>query len=699
MVVYLLIFLLIALLEFSFLVNLAIFSLVLLLSPKGKKIYIISAFLLTVTIILFQNSDFKNHENSTINYINQGFAYRLNSNSFSLYSSNSDLKGVLVYHKNADKIQNGAYIKLQSETLASQRTHNINSFDIQNYAREKGFNAALYCKGIEYIKTSKKDNIFRIFIQMTREFLYEKSKLLDKNASTLYKALILGILDSKETLKTLSSDLQIVHIFVISGFHFAFVVSIISIFLGFIFKNKRVYIIILSSLFAVFYYFISGGGIGSFRALFMILISNFCFFANRPDDKLNISILLASILMIINPSIAKTPSFQLSFISAFTLSYLSSMSFIKSSKSYLYNTLMLTIVVSLVNSLILISNGMDTVILSFLLIIFASSFVTLLMLIFSVYVFLPFLNFASLSILNFCSDVFLNWLSFMKSLSIFKTRLDQSIAFSILIFALSFLLFAKLKSHSWKFRNLMILSFIIIIFYNLSIEKYDFELKSYDLSDGECYLIKRKNKVLLYDVGNDKNIVSILKKENIKKIDLLIISHADLDHYGKYKEIFKNFKVLKSIVEIKENKIQFADLELRLSKLEDSTKSRNDRSIVLKFKVADKSFLLNGDIEEAGIKEYLENYNEKIDFLKIPHHGSYSENIAKLLDKTAPSTAIISGGRGKRINKKKVYDELNKRNIKVFDTNTQGQISIYLKDGIWYVNKARKYNFLKKIED
>lgn len=74
-------------------------------------------------------------------------------------------------------------------------------------------------------------------------------------------------------------------------------------------------------------------------------------------------------------------------------------------------------------------------------------------------------------------------------------------------------------------------------------------------------------------------------------------------------------------------------------------KGENDRSIVLRVSMGRRSFLLLGDVEEAG-EERLPL--APVDVVKVAHHGSRTSSTPRLVQATNPGWAVFSVGRDNR---------------------------------------------------
>lgn len=204
-----------------------------------------------------------------------------------------------------------------------------------------------------------------------------------------------------------------------------------------------------------------------------------------------------------------------------------------------------------------------------------------------------------------------------------------------------------------------------------------FRLVVFDVGQGDSMLIVTpQGHTILIDGGPDDRVLRELGKVLpawLRKIDLMILTHAHDDHLFGLIEILNRYRVAKILVNDSgykspiviawQNSIlkQKADviesergmvfnfdsgcflkiLEAQKNKVADE----NDYSIVSKFSCLDRDILLTGDaslkIEEAIISS---GVDVEADILKISHHGSVTGTSLKLLEAINPSLAIISVG-------------------------------------------------------
>ncbi len=242
-----------------------------------------------------------------------------------------------------------------------------------------------------------------------------------------------------------------------------------------------------------------------------------------------------------------------------------------------------------------------------------------------------------------------------------------------------------------------------------------------DVGQGDSIYIEAPNgNQLLIDGGPDARVLSKLSKVMPfadRSIDMVLVTHPDLDHIGGLPSVLSNYKV-SSIVEngassesdvysILEEKVQKKNINKVVAKrgmrlLLDKERNiyfdilypdrdigaldSNDGSIVGKLVYGDKSFMLTGD---ASL--YVENiieWNEsksitKSNVLKLGHHGSRTSNGELWLEEVKPDYAIISVDKNNKYDHphKEVLDRLSSLKILYLSTANMGNIT-FKTDGV-----------------
>ncbi len=204
-----------------------------------------------------------------------------------------------------------------------------------------------------------------------------------------------------------------------------------------------------------------------------------------------------------------------------------------------------------------------------------------------------------------------------------------------------------------------------------------------DVGQGDSAFIKLPDgtKMLIDGGPYSKNfdsgarvIAPFLRRQNIKKLDLIIASHPDNDHIGGLTYIVDNFDVKKVITgfyglesptsyelieRLKRKNVNYSDAEIgniysngdiKIESLNQGIynildSQMNDNSVVAKITYKSASFLFTGDIQEEAEKRLINSNNDlKTTVIKVPHHGDSASSSFDFLRATQPKVAIISVG-------------------------------------------------------
>jgi len=176
-----------------------------------------------------------------------------------------------------------------------------------------------------------------------------------------------------------------------------------------------------------------------------------------------------------------------------------------------------------------------------------------------------------------------------------------------------------------------------------------------------------------FDTG--KSIIApLLRYKKIKRVDYMVLSHAQQDHMGGLRYVAANFPVgafwwngfgdlgrlgdalsdkgVPILRSGKEKKTFFIDrVKVEVMPLvPDAAVGINNESLVARVSYGSRSFLFTGDVEAMG-EGYLSSAmrgNMRADVLKAPHHGSDTSSTPAFLRAVRPRIVVISVGRGNR---------------------------------------------------
>ena len=239
----------------------------------------------------------------------------------------------------------------------------------------------------------------------------------------------------------------------------------------------------------------------------------------------------------------------------------------------------------------------------------------------------------------------------------------------------------------------------------------------FDVGQADSTLIMNNGKTVLIDGGNDSdgdNLVKYIKSQKISKIDTVIATHLHADHIGGLDDVIDSFNIgivyMPDTINTDKQVEEFLDaMERKKLKYEvpeigtkfdvglancevmainNNARDLNNSSIVIQLNYLKQNYLFMGDSEKEV--EDSRDWN-KINVLKVGHHGSSSSSTEKFLNQTRPDIAIISVGLNNQYNhpSEDVLNRLKNLNTTVYRTD---------EDGSLLVESDGKQNVIKKIK-
>lgn len=239
--------------------------------------------------------------------------------------------------------------------------------------------------------------------------------------------------------------------------------------------------------------------------------------------------------------------------------------------------------------------------------------------------------------------------------------------------------------------------------------EYNSKLKIHyiDVGQGDSILVQKNYSNMLIDTGTNEStskLVSYLKKQSIKKIDYLILTHPHEDHIGGADAVIKYFDIGKIYMpKVAANTRTFKDVLMAMkakslkanepellenfklgdadcvfySPIDSKEGDLNTYSIVLKLTYGNTKFLFTGDAQAQNERAMIaNNYDLSADVLKLGHHGSRTSTSNEFLNKVNPKYAVVSCGKGNDYGHphKETVNKLKSRNIPLYRTDESGTI-------------------------
>lgn len=226
---------------------------------------------------------------------------------------------------------------------------------------------------------------------------------------------------------------------------------------------------------------------------------------------------------------------------------------------------------------------------------------------------------------------------------------------------------------------------------------------------GICSVVRTPAGTIMYDCGSmvGPSVVSFsiapwLREQGITAIDLLILSHADLDHFNGVSELLSSVRVGQVMVspqfarshepgvlalyrEFARRKIPISllwagdRLTMGTTQVEvlqpppaELATTDNGDSVTLLVSEGDYRLLLTGDLAEEGLSNLLASPPVAVDVLVAPHHGGAESRPSALAAWCTPRVVIVS--KGSRPLSERVRQEYEAAGALVLCTNEEGEI-------------------------
>ena len=538
-----------------------------------------------------------------------------------------------------------------------------------------------------YISISK----YKIISRNNNIYYFIKSKLISTFNNRYLYTFILG--DKSYLSKNVVRSYQengISHLFAISGMHISLLVLMITKILK-LFKLNEYSRFKITSIILFLYLILVGFSPSILRGVlfyFLFTINNIYYFYIK---KINLFIIVLSIALLINPNYVYDLGFLYSY--SISLSLLIFSDYLKG--NYFISLLKVSIISNLVSIPITL---------------YSFNQINLLSILYNL-VYVPFISFIvfpfTLVILiikplepiyNLLIIVLENTSLFLSKINLFKLVFKELNIFIYIVYFIIIFIFLFRRKKEY----LYILLFLLVIHFFLPSGDY---VEFINVGQGDSTLISSNNKNYLIDTGGNRNrevyyynLKPVLKKNGVRKIDYLILTHGDFDHMGESINLINNIKVDKVIFncgdynylekelirKLKNKNIKYYKCVERVDDLyflnTGIYSNENDNSNVIYTEINNYKFLFMGDASIEREKDIIDNYNiSNIAVLKVGHHGSKTSSSKSFIDEINPRYSIISVGKNN-------YGHPNKEVLsnleysKIYRTDKKGNIMFKIKN-------------------
>jgi len=203
-----------------------------------------------------------------------------------------------------------------------------------------------------------------------------------------------------------------------------------------------------------------------------------------------------------------------------------------------------------------------------------------------------------------------------------------------------------------------------------------------DVGQGVAAVVRTANHTLLYDTGpaygpqadsGNRTIVPFLRAAGLSRLDAMIVSHDDADHYGGAASVLQAVPVEWLLTSLPDpdplllqadqaircfagqswewDEIRFEIVHPLLASYDDAATGKNDRSCVLRISAPGARLLLPGDIERHAEAALALAHGEALraDVLLAPHHGSRTSSTPAFLQAVNPRLVVFPVGYRNRL--------------------------------------------------
>lgn len=249
------------------------------------------------------------------------------------------------------------------------------------------------------------------------------------------------------------------------------------------------------------------------------------------------------------------------------------------------------------------------------------------------------------------------------------------------------------------------------------------ELQIYflDVGQGDATILHQPGScTALIDAGpllNGHRVTTKLQELGVTDLDLVIITHPHLDHFGGLFDLAPRVSINKFYDNGVDNQVpeyfdDYLTLRQRLpymtltqgdvikcglvtiSVLHPNSgpspeSNLNETSLVLMISYRDFRLLHMGDLAGEAEKKFLKQVGDiKASAIKIAHHGAADATSSQLLTTAAPEFAIISTANENRINSPAsvVLNRLSNQKITLYRTDRDGTIGLNISEKGWQIS-------------
>ena len=660
------------------------------------------------------------------------------------------IKAHIIGNKNGFKKLHGTFFKLALKddmkepsygdivTFAAtpyyyEPPHNFGEFNYAGYMHSKGFVGIFSAPE----KTVFRDGGFyppKILYALTSYINNMIHKYIHGESAELVCGVLLG--DRSGFSEKMTENIRLAgvsHITAVSGMHTAILAALIISFANFFTKRRKMKVLIASGVLLI-YMFMTGLSPSVVRASLMALCSMAGVFFGRKGNSFDVLIIIAAVMLSLNPELVFSPSFMLSFLA--TAGLLIFMPLLAGKKqNQLLKLLFMTLIANAFTlpyvlwnfgSFSVIGILVNMLVVPLLPCVFVSGMLT------AILGFLPPAGAAVGFITETIVKLINGAVSFAASVPGGQINFSyKNFFFVIFWFLLLSLIYLSLKNMGEVSEKLVKVTAFLCVgtFFAGCLFNYiqadNFSVTYLYVGHGDCALLNLPGgKKMLIDTGDVSGETSksadYLKSFGIKKLDSVFISHSDSDHCGALENVLREcdvgtvyitaYSALNGMSDNIQSLAKHYDCPVKTLKTGDIMKyngaevrvvypesdyenlSDNDSSMVMTVSFRGKKFVFTGDIS-SEIENTLAEKIGKCDVLKVSHHGSDTSSSEYFLETLKPEYAVVSASKPYSYKKDTIKNKLYESDIKGYFTYAHGAVkfTVFKNGRLKIKTKRREY--------
>lgn len=635
----------------------------------------------------------------------------------------------------------GSMYKINGNLRLPFRASNPSQFDYGKYLRNFDTFTILYAAaGDCEILPSK--------LPLKWEFMQKLNNVRNRIISTHAKYLkspnleILGgivfgddAVSPPDYIKDSFTNSGLLHILAASGMNVAFIFGFWFYILS-LFKVPYKLRVISGMGVVVLYTLMTGLGASVIRAALMLLFVLAGKLIDRDSHSVSLLSFVAFLMLVYNPAFLNDVGFQLSFLVTFGIICTADVILKRFENNKILTKIAGTLLIPIVaqvwviplqmfyfNTISSYSFFTNIAIMPFLSVISFGGFVSSVLAIIA-----PIADFVCKTF-DFVLNIMLNclvWISnFFATLPHSLIETPHPSVLQVFIYYLAILFVTLMIKEGFTKRHLVILAGLAAVFFflGINIPNGKLDIIVFDVGNADAFLIKTpEEKYILIDTAKTGYLGSkpqaeliirkYLKDRGIKNLEMVIVTHFDADHAGGAADLAEKMKINKILVnnmndgskiaqkiyktakdtntpiaEAPDDKIVYEEQDLKIKTFVKMYDSDNESSVISLLSYKDFDMLFTGDAGVEAFRRISDKMPDKVEVLKVGHHGASGVVDKACINRLKPEVSIISTGKNNYGHPNNVTLDIL-RNTEIYRTDRNNSVKVST-DGFIY----RLYTF------